>query len=379
MLNLLDFDLPPQPTPRSIPTITIRELESLKSNHLSEISSLKASLSGREAEVGSLKKAVADAERRVGEAQESLREERSRREDAEAARSEWEKKGQEVQTLLAKVKEECLNEEREKEDLLRKLEETQRAKEDAELRAETAASKTNVAQSEVGVDSTDNAATDALIASKVAAQLDEKMENLARELHAVYKKKHESKVATLKKTYESRADKKHGELSQKIEELTKQNEELQAAKDSSLSIELSKNKPQAPETALENQKFRAELEEQKAALAGLTNELSSLRSTNSTLMEELESERVEKGELVAAVDEMLALQSEVGAPNAIEDFRRSISAGSQTPVAASSRVSSIGMGSKSGRSGIATPGQSSRVDNGKSRMMSNLARMGGGR
>src|SRR4051812_44363957 len=31
LLNLLDFELPPPPTPRSVPTVTIRELESLKS------------------------------------------------------------------------------------------------------------------------------------------------------------------------------------------------------------------------------------------------------------------------------------------------------------------------------------------------------------
>lgn len=53
--NLLDFDIPPAPTPRSMPSITPRELESLKSSFLSEISSLKASLSGKEAEVQSLK------------------------------------------------------------------------------------------------------------------------------------------------------------------------------------------------------------------------------------------------------------------------------------------------------------------------------------
>jgi hypothetical protein len=65
MSNLLDFDIPPAPTPRSLPSITPRELESLKSGFLSEISSLKASLSGKEAEVQSLKTAVGDAEKRV--------------------------------------------------------------------------------------------------------------------------------------------------------------------------------------------------------------------------------------------------------------------------------------------------------------------------
>lgn len=373
MLNLLDFDLPPQPTPRSIPTITIRELESLKSSYLSEISSLKASLSGREAEVGSLKKAVGDAERRVGETQERLREERSAREDAEAAKAEWEKKGQEVQTLLAKVKEECVNEEKEKEDLVRKLEESQRARDDAELRAEAAMSKATVAQSEVGVERTDSAATDAIITSKVAAQLDEKMENLARELHAVYKKKHESKVATLKKTYETRADKKHTELTQKIEDLQKQNEDLLAAKDSSLSIELSKPASSSPD---EEQRYKAELEEQKATIAGLMNEMSTVRETQSALLKDLERERIEKGELVAAVDEMLSLQAESGAANAMDDFRRSIGVGAATPKAGSVRSNSSGTESKIGRSISGLP---PRSDNGKSRMMSNIARMGNGR
>ena len=76
LVNLLDFDLTPARTPRSIPSITARELESMKSNFLSQISSLTATLSGREAEVKALSNAVTDAERRVGEAMEEVRNER---------------------------------------------------------------------------------------------------------------------------------------------------------------------------------------------------------------------------------------------------------------------------------------------------------------
>lgn len=83
-----DFEIPPAPTPRSIPTITPRELESLKSGFMSEISSLKATLSGKEAEVASLKKAVADAERRVGEALEEVRNEAARKEALEIEQAE---------------------------------------------------------------------------------------------------------------------------------------------------------------------------------------------------------------------------------------------------------------------------------------------------
>lgn len=394
MLNLLDFDLPPQPTPRSIPTITVRELESLKSSYLSEISSLKASLSGREAEAASLKKAVGDAERRVGEAQESLREERSAREDAEATKAEWEKKGKEVQSLLSKVREECMNEEREKADLLQKLDESNRAREEAELRAEAAASKASVAQQSDATTfdgrTSNPSATDAMVASRVAAQLDEKMENLARELHSVYKKKHEAKVATLKKTYEVRSDKKCHELQAKIEELSKHNDDLQAVKDSSLSLELASAGRRGPNPEGHEQ-YAAELQEQKATIAGLLQEMDTVRDTQSLLLEDLERERVEKGELVAAVDEMLALQSEVGAPSAMEDFRKSIGIGAGTPVAVSRPASGLarpGFGGESrigrgGGGGTALPtrstsgGASSGVS--KSRMMSNIERMGNGR
>ncbi|KAI5293091.1 hypothetical protein KEM55_007297, partial [Ascosphaera atra] len=57
-------------TPRSLPTVTPRELEAMKARLQSEISAVKATLSGRDAEVASLAGAVADAERRVGEAME---------------------------------------------------------------------------------------------------------------------------------------------------------------------------------------------------------------------------------------------------------------------------------------------------------------------
>ncbi|KAJ2960891.1 hypothetical protein NQ176_g11030 [Zarea fungicola] len=52
---LIDFDFPPMPTPRSLPTVSAREVESIKSEFLSEISALRASLSGKDAEVRSLK------------------------------------------------------------------------------------------------------------------------------------------------------------------------------------------------------------------------------------------------------------------------------------------------------------------------------------
>lgn len=368
LMHLLDFDLPPQPTPRSVPSISIRELESLKSQYLSEISSLKASLSGREAEVESLKKAVNDAERRVGEAQEHFRDERNAREHAEREKDAWEKKGHEVESVLKNVREEFMAADKEKEELLQKLEDSTRIREEAEMKLAEAHTKANVAQSEVEISADEKTQelnlSESEIGRRVNEQLDEKMECLARELHAVYKKKHESKVATLKKTYEARSDKKCNELQHKIDDMAKQVEDMQASKDATFSGEVPTALGRNGQTE-ERQRIEAqsgELEEHKAKLAGLAEEMKTMQQTQSRLMQELEGERVEKGELVAAVDEMLALQSEAGAPSAIEDFRKSIS--SRPP-------SSMGRG-------IPAP-KASSIPAGKSSIINRIQGMGSSR
>lgn len=64
-------------TSRSIPTVTSRELEILRSELQSCISRLEATLSGKEAEVMALKHAVTDAAVRVGKNSEELRNERA--------------------------------------------------------------------------------------------------------------------------------------------------------------------------------------------------------------------------------------------------------------------------------------------------------------
>ncbi|KAK5161561.1 hypothetical protein LTR04_004194, partial [Oleoguttula sp. CCFEE 6159] len=189
ILNLLDFELPPAPTPRSIPTITVRELESLKSSYLSEISSLKATLHGREAEVESLKKAVGDAERRVGEALETVREECSTREHVEKEKAEWEKRGTEVEAVLMSVKEEVMHSDREKEDLVRKVDHCTRRLEEAETRvvkAEQKAARAVEAEQKAvravevaGIASEGgdtSAKTEELVQRQVQAQLDQKIE-----------------------------------------------------------------------------------------------------------------------------------------------------------------------------------------------------------
>jgi len=351
---------------------------------LSEISSLKASLSGREAEVESLKKAVGDAERRVGEALETVRDEKNAREHAEQEKQEWEKKGREVESVMKSLKEAFQDLEKEREELLQKLEDgndklkhATTAKDATETKSlELAAKLANRSSASETGSSAGDEAIESLVSQRVSLQLDERMEGLARELHAVYKKKHETKVATLKKTYEARSEKKTVELQQRLDTLTKQNEELQAKT----------NDPTSSSATTTNNS--AEMSEQKAQIANLLHQIETLSQSQSELLHELERERFEKGELVGAVDEMLALQADLTAAAAtgqtparassvisgIEDFRKSISR-PPPPVPALSAAkgeSRIGrFGAPAPRSAYAAAGSN------KSRMMSNIERMGG--
>lgn len=382
ILNLLDFELPPAPTPRSIPTITVRELESLKSQHLSELSSFKATLSGREAEVESLKRAVADAERRAGEAAESVREERSAREHAEQEKADWERRGREFEEVLRKIREEVIASEKEREEVAAKLEDSEKRVEEAEARASDAEAKAAEAASKVlsmsiSAESEDGAKanTEGLYtAEQVQKQIDEKIHTLSTELHAIYKKKHVTKVAGLKKGFEAKTKERTAELETKIEHLTKQNEELQAAKDATLSgvhvlpSELGALRDNSKR--LEEQS--AELEEQKARAAGLVEEIRSVRSSHASLVRELETARIQNGELVCAVEDMLALQAAEGAEPALEDFKRSISRPSVL------RGPGFGLGeSRIGKVGIPAPSLNRSISAGKSRIMSDIEKMGG--
>lgn len=382
LLNLLDFELPPAPTPRSIPTITIRELESMKSQYQSQISSLKATLSGREAEVDSLKKAVSDAERRVGEALENLREEKGQREQIEHEKNQWEQRGVEFEHLLKNVRDEVMRSEEEKEALIRRADDNERLAEKQQTRADEAESKVLDLEAQLATaraaipknDGSGNMIDEAEIQRLVQQQIDAKVEAVSRELHAVYKKKHETKVATLKKSYEARGEKKCAELQARLDDLIKQNEELSNA--ASSSVESSMMFTADDRKAMED--ANSTIEEQRAEIAGLARELDVLRHEQKDLMRELEKERVEKGELVAAVDEMLTLQSSEGSSSAaIEDLRRSISRPAPPPhaaIPAPFRQPAPAVESRIGR-GTGMPRPSGIAS--KSKMMSNIERMGG--
>ncbi|PVI04845.1 hypothetical protein DM02DRAFT_585428 [Periconia macrospinosa] len=352
VLNLLDFELPPAPTPRSVPTVTIRELESLKSNFQSQISSLTASLSGKEAQVESLVRAISDAERRVGEAQESVRDERSAREYAEAQMEDWKKKGEEVQTLLKDVQSELARNDAEREQLLARLAEAEKRSEEADQRSSDLETRLIEAESK-NVDMTtfinpDEDVENKKIYSELECQtaIAEKVNEVARDLHTAYKAKHEKKIKALKESYQRKADERCKELRLQIIRLErklddaekKQDTFSKVVPDAQLSTTTPKeeiegtcdfcNRPPISSTSLPSdlkllETHKATIESLKAKLAGLESELASLRSTNESLTIDLEAERVEKGELVAAAEQMLAMCGEKMEELQQEEFRKS--------------------------------------------------------
>lgn len=343
MLNLLDFELPPPPTPRSMPTVTIREMESVKSQFSSQISSLSASLSGKEAEVDSLSKAVADAERRVGEALETVRDERSAREYAEAQMIDWKKKGEEVQKLLQDVQSELARNDTEREELLTRLAEAEKRADDAENRSSELETKVIEAESK-NVDMTTFINTDEGVENKKTysdlecqTAIAEKVNDVARELHTAYKAKHEKKIKALKDNYQKKADERCKELRLQIIRLERQVDDAEKKRDNTFSkitpedhdgkAENDKQTPTGATSSAEDKQVleaqRAEIESLKAKLAGLQSELQSLRNSNGILLEDLEAERIEKGELVAAAEQMLAMCGEKMEEMHQDDLRRS--------------------------------------------------------
>ncbi|KAE8146372.1 hypothetical protein BDV25DRAFT_162622 [Aspergillus avenaceus] len=404
-VSLLDFDIPAAPTPRSIPSVTPRELETLKSNFLSEISSLKATLSGKEAEVSSLKQAVADAERRVGEASEEIRNEVARRETLELEQVEWQRRGQEMEEVLQTIRAEIVEGEQERDRLMKRVEETEKSKEQLEGRiVELETQLHSARKSSVNDHRPAEGASHSKTAEETAREVQDAVEKVARELHTLYKSKHETKVAALKKSYESRWEKRVREAETKLKAANDEKERLRIERDAAVS-----ETPQPDSSMIAREKDENEAEKRvlEAQVKGLQQEMASLKADSERLHNELKIERAEKGELVAAVDEWLAIQQNQppaqecpespepqedntpeSAPTDVapEDFKRSVSASSsgiRPPSTASGsgekkipKIAGPGnrhaRGNSAAKSGIAvyTPGRSS--------IMGSIERMGRG-
>jgi chromosome segregation ATPase len=149
------------------------------------------------------------------------------------------------------------------------------------------------------------------------------VEKVARELHTLYKAKHESKVTALKKSYEARWEKKVTALQSELDAEKRKREEL----------ETQMNEKDDKEMSL-------------AAPAVNPEEIAALKEELERLTEELESERREKGELVGAVEELLSIQAQASA--GIEQVSEERVEKVSKRVA---RVSGVGFGGSSGLKG----------------------------
>ncbi len=395
LTNLLDFDLPPAPTPRSIPSISARELESMKSAFQSQISSLKANLSGKEAEVSSLKNAMDDAERRVGEAQEQVREERGAKETLQNEKQDWEKREQEMKDVLRSVKEEIVRGDREKDHLLQRVTEAEYRHGEAETRAMEAESK--LAGMQAG-----SSATPAKDGStNTSSEVEAAVTKVAKELHGLYKSKHEAKVTALKKSYSDRWEKKIKELQSKIDELSKENEDLRVGRDATmtgadpakvLSGAAGESEDKKKERDAERQRFEDRAQEQARRLGGVEQDLITLKSElaaskeiNVDLMEQLESSRSETADLIAATEELMQLSQSAMAsePQPTPLDSRSVLSRSTS----GSGLKAPGFGGYSGESRIGRmpvyggerSGSGTGGTGGRSGLLGNIERMGRGR
>jgi hypothetical protein len=318
-LDLLDIDLEPMATPRSIPTVTPRELESLRSELQSRISGLEATLSGKEAEVKALTKAITDAEIRAGKVSEELHSERAAREEIEHARDDMERRSREMEEVLREIKQNAFVEERERDKLRRQVEDGERKAEEAEVKIlelnaslETLRSdRLSSTPSPAKHPSTPGGSIDIDTAVKNAT------ESVARELHALYKTKHEKKVADLKVSYEKRWIKQVEQLRADLKASQDEVVKLQTEKEATMSgvipgqgDAIMRMEGQIEELRRWNEDLTAQKKVVEAESTGLRSQIDTLSAETQTLRDELQQERIEKGDLVAQIDEFLLLKTE---------------------------------------------------------------------
>ncbi|KAK6332049.1 hypothetical protein TWF718_002584 [Orbilia javanica] len=360
---LLDFDIPPPPTPRSIPSITPKELENVKSQFMAQIAQLRAEIAGKDTQINTLKDSVSDAERRASNGIVELRQVREEMEDmsartmliesrlSEAGRAVQEFQGQveEGNRLLDEARNERDSALQDKDFLKREFDELKRdfeqvsdsllqtkqdlasTKKDLIVERQKKSAPNSPAKGSGGNNVDVEAAVEKAVAAANATkdmEVSQAVEKVAKELHTLYKSKHEQKVSALKQSYSKRWEKRVSELEAKNNDLTNANNELSnkvMRMEEENEEHLNLSGPVLSPQDLEDRREEIEKLEKKVAKA---------HDQIKTLQEELSVERREKGELVLAVDELLALG---GAPaladNGVNNLRGSLSRASGASIA----------------------------------------------
>lgn len=322
--DLLDLDLGPMATPRSIPTVTPRELETLRSELQSRISGLEATLSGKEAEITALKRSIIDAETRAGKASEELHTERAEKEEMVTQRNDLDRRAREMEEVLREVKQNAFVEEREREKLRRQAEEAEHRAEECEVKIlELNASLDTLRNGRMATASPSKSSEPSTPGQGSPIDVDAAVKNatetVARELHTLYKSKHERKVADLKLSYEKRWIKQIDSLKAELKLSQEEVAKLRIEHDGTGTTPafapnhndaVSKMEGQIEELRRYNEDLSAQNKLTEAESAGLRSELDAVRKDNDFLRADLEQERSEKGELVAQVDEFLAVSAD---------------------------------------------------------------------
>lgn len=252
----------------------------------------------------------------------------------EAEKDTWMRRQHDLEQILHNVKEEFMHSERERKVLEGRLNESEQRREAAERMAQEAESKM-AAMRAAGGSWRHSGSGPKSPTPPSSREIEIAVEKVARELHTLYKEKHETKVTALKKSYEAKWDRKCKELEHKVDELIREKDELLIGHDANMSDVVPRMQDMEMMEELRSQAARhaQNAKELEARLEGLLQEVQSIKNDNATIRQELEQERIEKGELVAACDELLALQetnqtpAPKAAPTANGDagFRQSVS------------------------------------------------------
>jgi hypothetical protein len=386
--DLLDIDLEPMATPRSIPSVTPRELETLRSDMQSQISSLSATLSGKEAEVMALKRAITDAEVRCGNSLEELRNERSARESMEQEKAEWERRGREMENVLREVRQEIMIGEREREKLRKQGDDAEKRAEEQEVKILELQTmlESSRRQNSVSPSKGSGSLAPTGLAAEIDSAVKDATERVARELHSLYKSKHETKVEALKKSYAARWEKQVRELQESLKSAKDEIVKMQTERDATMSGVVPGQAQMLEGLQREKEEMQAEKSMLHARIKGLEEESSTMRAENEDLRQNLDKERAEKGELVAQVDLFLSIEADMGskastageekpieAPSPSKELRTSLSGGRPRP------ISMLKPPGKFTGTGIPGPGKTP-IGRGIPRggIMEGIARMGAG-
>ena len=386
--DLLDIDLEPMATPRSIPSVTPRELETLRSDLQSQISGLSATLSGKEAEVMALKRAITDAEVRCGNSLEELRNERSARELMEQEKTEWERRGREMENVLREVRQEIMIGEREREKLRKQGEDAEKRAEEQEVKILELQTmlESSRRQNSVSPSKESRSSAPAGLAAEIDSAVKDATERVARELHSLYKGKHETKVEALKKSYAARWEKQVRDLQESLHSTKEEIVKMQTERDATMSGVVPGQAQILEGLQRDKEEIQAEKTMLHARIKGLEEESSTMRTQNECLRLDLDKERAEKGELVAQVDLFLSMEVDMGskassgieerpaeAPSPSKELRTSLTGGRPRP------MSMLKPPGKFTSTGIPGPGKTP-IGRGVPRggIMENIARMGAG-